>query len=204
MVGFFIQGEQPEITSAFKRHTYPSIYFHTFRIWGAHIAIHRPVFPALFGAKDHCCVRCSVGVPQSAVVPATTVWALTCGTAWLVFKTLQKTSIALKTTCSTTRSEPELSCPFFLSSKFIFHHTGSQFHFFTALLVKRTSACVLWAATYILAAACGETAKSRCSSSDSSRNMHHTSFQIWRRGKTVLLMLFYVLRAVHLFASLKT
>ncbi len=73
---FFIHSKQPRITSAFKRHD-PFIHIDTFRI-SSYI---NPFFPAPFGAKDHCCVRCSVGVPQSAVVPATIV-TLTRGTAW--------------------------------------------------------------------------------------------------------------------------
>lgn len=141
--------------------TYLSIYVHTFRIWGAHIIIHHPVFPAPFGAKDHCCFRCSVGVPQSAVVPATTVWALTCGTAWLVWKTLRNTK--------NNSVLSESSCPFFLSSKFIFDHTGSQFHFFTAHFYLRPLGCNIHSGCSFRG-----NCKSRCSSS---RNTHHTSIQ---------------------------
>lgn len=146
--------------------TYLSIYFHTFRIWGAHIIIHHPVFPAPFGAKDHCCVRCSVGVPQSAVVPATTVWALACGTAWLVCKTLRNTKNNM------------FNYPFWIRIKlpsfsFIEVHLPSY-----RIPVSFLHSWLLPASfglqhTYWLQLA-GKL-KSRCSSS---RNTHHTSIQI--------------------------
>lgn len=163
-------------------------------MWGAHIIIHHPVFPAPFGAKDHCCFRCSVGVPQSAVVPATTVWALTCGTAWLVWKTLRNTKNNM------------FNYPFWIRIKLpIFS--------FIEVHLRSYRIPVSFLHSSLLPASFGlqHTYRLQLPGKLQKVDVAHLGIRItlqfklcWRRGKTVLLMLFYVLRAVHLFASLKT